>query len=197
MLFNGTPGNDKINGLGENDEIYGYGGNDTLKGGNGNDNLDGGEGKDKLYGEGGNDYLYGGIDYVKDELYGGDGNDSLYGGYGKDVLTGGTGADKFLFDSPEEGVDTIKDFRRGELDLIEVATGNGFDGGLNLGVLPANQFVLGSSAKDADDRFIYDSSKGNLFFDVDGNGSAEQILFAKLSNSPSLMSSDINIVNSV
>lgn len=192
MLFNGTPGNDKINGLSENDEIYGFDGNDTLKGGDGNDMLDGGDtGKDKLYGNSGNDYLYGGTD--KDELYGNDGNDILYGGYGKDMLTGGAGADKFYFDSPEEGVDTIKDFRRGELDMIEIVRGNGFDGGLNSGVLPTHHFVLGSSAKDADDRFIYDGSKGNLFFDVDGNGPSEQILFAKLSNSPSLMSSDIYI----
>ncbi|MBW4455804.1 MAG: hypothetical protein KME55_25620 [Nostoc indistinguendum CM1-VF10] len=193
MFLNGTPGNDNINGLGEDDEIFGLDGNDTLNGGDGNDRLDGGDtGKDKLYGNNGNDDLYGGTD--RDELYGGSGNDILYGYNGKDILTGGSGRDRFYFDSPAEGVDTIKDFNRGESDRFEFQRGNGFDGGLNPGVLPANQFVLGSSAKDADDRFIYDPSKGNLFFDVDGNGSSQQILFAKLSNNPSLMSSDIDIL---
>ena len=42
--------------------------------------------------------------------------------------------------------------------------------------LPSSQFVLGTSAGDSDDRFIYDQSEGNLFFDVDGVDSQEPML---------------------
>lgn len=199
MTFPATDGNDtlfgdqydnKIDGKAGDDSIYGFGGNDKLDGGLGNDYLDGDIGKDKLNGGDGIDQLYGGED--KDELYGGTGNDFLYGGYGKDTLVGGTGADKYFFDSPLEGIDTIKDFLGQEGDKIEVSA-SGFGGGLVAGVLPNNQFIIGSAATTAEHRFIYNQGTGEMFFDLDGNGAAAQVLFAKLSPSLSLISSDINV----
>jgi Ca2+-binding RTX toxin-like protein len=56
-----------------------------------------------------------------DILDGGAGNDILYGGAGTDILYGGIGADSFRFDTQNEGIDTIKDFSRGERDKIQIS----------------------------------------------------------------------------
>ncbi|MBO1071897.1 MAG: hypothetical protein HEQ13_22105 [Dolichospermum sp. DEX189] len=49
------------------------------------------------------------------------GNDTLYGGAGTDILYGGIGADIFRFNTPDEGIDTIKDFSRLEEDKIQIS----------------------------------------------------------------------------
>jgi Ca2+-binding RTX toxin-like protein len=71
---------------------------------------------------------------------------------------------------------------------------SGFDNSLALGLLDVSQFVLGSAAVDASDRFIYDNSIGALFFDPDGIGSLGQVQFARLSGNPTLTHSDIFVV---
>ncbi|MFM5961756.1 MAG: lipase family protein, partial [Dolichospermum sp.] len=154
------------------DEIlFGSASNDILNGGIGNDILDGGAGDDTLDG--------------------GNGNDILIGGTGNDSLTGGDGKDSFVINAPTSGVDIINDFQTGGIDRI-VVSAEGFGSGLTANtVLEDSQFTLGTSAADSDDRFIYDSSTGNLFFDPDGTGSAPQQQIATLKNSPNLSASDI------
>ena len=49
---------------------------------------------------------------------------------------------------------------------------------LATGALAAGAFVAGASAADADDRILYDGTTGRLWFDVDGNGAAQAVLFA-------------------
>jgi Ca2+-binding RTX toxin-like protein len=66
--------------------------------------------------------------------------------------------------------------------------------GLALGALSANAFHTGSAAADADDRIIYDSTTGHLFFDVDGTGPGAQIQFASLSNNLALTYSDFQVI---
>ena len=170
--LNGTANDDLINGLGERDVLKGLGGNDTLNGGAGNDNLRGGFNNDVLNGDSGNDFFI--------------------GGFGNDILTGGEGSDRFRFFRTDEEVDEITDFTGSE-DRIEIK-GNNFGGGLSNGVLPSSQFVLGTTAGDSDDRFIYDQSEGALFFDVDGNGGNNPVLLATLSNQANLSASDIRII---
>jgi Ca2+-binding RTX toxin-like protein len=60
-------------------------------------------------------------DSQNNQLVGNDGDDSIIGGQGDDILIGGFGADKFIFNSFKEGIDTIKDYKFGQNDLIEVS----------------------------------------------------------------------------
>ncbi|WP_416667750.1 M10 family metallopeptidase [Egbenema bharatensis] len=142
---------------------------DNVIHGNGlNNTLVGGEGNDTLWGEAGND-----------KIFGEDGDDVLIGGLGKDWLLGGLGADRFLFNSLSERGDHIKDFSVAERDRI-IVSARGFGGKLKAGRLAAQQFVLGARATGGDDRFIYNSANGRLFFDADGSGSSKQALLAIL-----------------
>jgi Ca2+-binding RTX toxin-like protein len=167
----GTTGDDLINGLGNRDALRGFAGNDTLNGNQGNDNLLGG--------------------FNRDVLNGDSGNDLLIGGFGSDTITGGEGSDRVRFFRTQDGRDEITDFAPSE-DILQFK-GNNFGGGLVNGVLPEEQFVTGITAVDSDDRFIYNQSNGNLFFDLDGVGGNEQVLLATLSNQADLSADEIVI----
>jgi Ca2+-binding RTX toxin-like protein len=191
-ILDGT-GNDLNNiliGNSANNNLLGLNGDDSLSGGAGNDTLDGGLGNDSLFGEDGNDLLTGNAG--NDILTGGFGDDKLIGGTGNDVLTGGAGKDLFSFNTSTEGVDTITDFSVID-DRFQIVAA-GFKGGLVTGTLKASQFRLGSSANNSSQRFIYNTSNGALFFDVDGNGASAQIQIATLSGLPSLSASSFTII---
>ncbi len=134
-----------------------------------------------------------------DILTGTNDNDILIGELNvAETLTGGDSTDNFVFKSAGDGVnfDTVTDFNTGEFDLIIVTTS--FGGGLVTGELNASQFTSGAgitSAGDADDRFIYNTTNGDLYFDADGNlGGSSAIQIATLSNTPSLSANDIYVI---
>lgn len=160
--------------------ISGYGNvlNNTVNGNGANNSLYGLDGADRLNGNGGDDVLFGG-----------NGDDELIGGLGADTLVGGAGADTFVFnDTPGGGnVDTISGFSVAD-DTISL--GIGASGALSPGALNANAFVIGAAAADADDRIIYNSSTGQLFYDADGNGAGVQVLFATLAPGLALTNAD-------
>ena len=106
---------------------------DNLIGTNAGDSITGDSQNNRLEGRNGNDTISGGF-----------GNDSITGGLGNDVLTGGSGADKFIFNSVNEGLDTIKDYNFGQSDVIQVSKA-GF------GTTSLNDFS-------------YNASSGNLSF---------------------------------
>ncbi|MBD2461979.1 calcium-binding protein [Oscillatoria sp. FACHB-1407] len=168
-----------LNGTGNSldNNLYGNEFNNALSGGLGNDYCFSSFGDDTLIGGKGNDFLV--AFNGNDRLDGGSDNDLLIGGLGSDNLTGGTGKDTFAFDSVIDGIDTIKDFRVVD-DLIRVSW-EVFGGGLTAGVLKAEQFCIGASAKDSSDRFIYNKSTGAVYFDSDGIGGLAQIQLAQLS----------------
>jgi Ca2+-binding RTX toxin-like protein len=184
--------------------VYGSESGDQLFGSNGNNVMAGGSGADKIQGLGGNDTLYGDIvpggvqsgsdtSDGDDILDGGIGNDTLYVGLGMDTLIGGAGKDSFVFRSPPDTVfeidvaDKIKDFKPQD-DTISF---NHFGfGDLPVGKLSSDAFVEGTEAKDAQDRIIYDKSTGHLYFDADGTGDTEQVLFATLTNKSDLTNAD-------
>ncbi len=84
VVFNGSPGNDRI---------HSSEGDDTLRGNDGNDRIEGGDGADNLIGGDGDDIL---TDLFGDDvLKGGDGNDALSSGrgFGGDLNQSGRGSD--------------------------------------------------------------------------------------------------------
>jgi Ca2+-binding RTX toxin-like protein len=171
---------------------------DTLNGGAGNDLLYGSMGNDTLNGDIGDDFLEG--DAGSDSLNGGEGNDTLMGGWGNDVLTGGNGVDHFRFDhtlSASSNVDTITDFISG-VDKIDLSKSFMSDLG-SLGVLSSSAFYSSagsSSAHDSDDRIIYNTTTGALYYDSDGLGGsgAIQIAIIGAETHPVLIYSDLNVV---
>ena len=139
---------------------------------------------DNIVGSKGNDTLNGG-NAGNDTILGGAGNDILTGGNGNDILYGNGGTDTFAFNNYNEGVDIIYDFNATN-ELIQVSA-NDFGGGLSPGSLSANQFTIGASATTSNQRFIYDSTTGALFFDQDGSASGfTQVKFAQLLSGLSL-----------
>ncbi|NEQ33271.1 MAG: calcium-binding protein, partial [Leptolyngbya sp. SIO4C5] len=171
-----------VNGNGFDNTLYGHEGNDSLYGYEGNDGLSGGTGDDYLLGGAGSDYLLAG-----------DGNDTLLGGVGNDSLEGGLGADKFFFGSLGEGIDNIIDFTQDQSDKLLISA-SGFGSDLMAGLLDSSQFVLGSSATGANERFIYDQGTGALSFDADGSGSQAAVQFASFSPSTALSHNDFLMV---
>ncbi|BAQ65371.1 Calx-beta domain-containing protein [Geminocystis sp. NIES-3709] len=188
--ISGGVGINIINGGGANDSLLGGIFSDTLDGGSGNDTLIGGNGNDSLFGGGGNDRLLG--DDGNDTINAGSGNDTLIGGNGNDSLIGGSGVDFFLFNFPNDGIDRVTDFKVTE-DKIGISA-SGFGGGLTTGILGNNQFSIGSSATTADQRFIYNSSTGALFFDDDGNGANSAVQIASLNTRLTLTASNFMVI---
>jgi serralysin len=169
------------------EEVYGSSFADTLTGGGSNDLLAGQAGGDSIAGRGGND-----------TLAGEGGRDTLNGGSGDDTLTGGAGADKFIFNSAlnaATNVDTIGDFAPG-VDRMQLD--QTFFAGLPTGNLAPGRFhsVPGATAaNDANDRIVYDSASGNLYYDADGNGAVSSaVLFATLTGAPAITAADFFII---
>jgi len=126
-------------------------------------------------------------------LYGNAGANVLNGGAGGDYLQGFGGADSFAFTTALGGgnVDTLADFVSG---TDKILLDHAVFAGLSLGALSANAFVAGTQAGDADDRIVYNSATGQLFFDADGSGAGAQVLFATLDGHPPLNAGDFTVI---
>ncbi|MBU4529738.1 MAG: hypothetical protein KUA43_08670 [Hoeflea sp.] len=166
------------------ENLYGSNHDDSLRGDAGNNTIWGANGNDVLYGRDGDDILSGDA-----------GNDTLAGGNGNDRLVGGAGADTFVFNTAlnaSTNVDTIVDFSVG-IDKIMLEDGI-FTALTATGALAASAFHIGASANDANDRIIYNSGTGALFYDSDGTGGAAAIQFATLSTGLALTAGDFFVV---
>ena len=126
-------------------------------------------------------------------------NDTLAGAGGNDTLVGGPGADVFAFaEAGSAHADSITDFASG-VDKIRLDASYfsaiGAEGDFTAG---DGRFVAGaglSSGQDADDRVIYNTTTGELWYDADGSGSGAAQLVATLQGAPALSATDITIVN--
>lgn len=130
-----------------------------------------------------------------DRLSAGAGADTLFGGAGNDLLTGGTGTDKFVFDAALSGstnVDRITDFSVADDTML--LDKSFFTAFASTGAMAAGAFRTGTGALDADDRVIYDSATGKLYYDADGDGAGAAVLFATVAAGTGLTASDFYVV---
>src|SRR5438552_2671873 len=176
-ILNGTEGNDTIIGTTDADTINGLGGNDFLAGDSGDDSIVGGTGNDTIYGDGGNDWLESGA-----------GNDSMSGGGGQDNIV--------FRELGAANADTIGSFDvnwdRIQLDAAAFAD-IGASGRFSAGDVRFYSAPGATGGHDADDRIIYNSSTGELFYDADGNGPGAAQLIATFQGAPGITATDINV----
>ena len=171
FLSNLFSGNDQLNGSNFADAGNGYLGADVISGNGGADTLSGGEGNDLLLGGGGADTMWGDA-----------GLDRLEGGAGKDRISGGTGADRFVFNSlPAGQADTVTDFLHlTDKILIDNAVFAGLGANGNLAgrkfVSAANINATSSAGIASDDRLLFDSDSGRLYYDSNGSGDGGRVL---------------------
>ena len=165
-------GNDTLNMSTQADVALGYAGNDTINGNAGND-----------------------------KLLGGLGNDTLAGGLGKDILTGDAGKDFFVFNVAPiaANADKIADFSHAQGDWIELSHATFAALGAAGSTLGTAQFwsaAGATSAHDATDRIVYNTTTGNLYYDDDGKGGHAAQLIATLGSTthPALVYGDIHII---
>ena len=126
------------------------------------------------------------------------GEDRLNGGDGHDTLSGGAGNDQFRFSAAfgqsnfiTESSDTITDFTHAaDKIMLNSLTFS------NLGFGPvanaAFKVISGGGVVDGSDRLLYNQTKGQLFYDRDGNGAGEAWLLAVFSNHTVLTASDFS-----
>jgi Ca2+-binding RTX toxin-like protein len=161
------------------------------------DFLVGTEGANLLIGHDGNDTLLGGGG--SDTLLGGAGDDTFDAGAGNDTIVGGTaGVDVFVFTSAAgaANADQLEMFESGRDRLV-------FEDAVFSAIGPAGSFGAGdgrfhaaagaTSGQDANDRLIYNTQTGNLYYDPDGSGAAQAQLVATIAGAPSLLASDISV----
>jgi Ca2+-binding RTX toxin-like protein len=116
---------------------------------------------------------------VAQDITGNAGANRLEGKGGADTLIGLSGADTFVFATNLGGgnVDDILDFFA-PLDRF-LLSDNVFRA-LTPGTIAPAQFRANTTglAQDADDRIIYDTDSGGVFYDADGLGGAAGVQFA-------------------
>jgi serralysin len=170
----------------------GQGGTDTFFG---IENLIGSAQNDLLAGTDLANALTGGAG--NDQLFGAGGADTLAGGLGNDTLNGGAGTDIFLIDTAfgAGNLDTVQDFSVVD-DTVQLENAI-FTALLLPGALAASQLRAGagtSTAADADDFVLYNSSNGALFYDPDGIGAVVATQIATLGVGLALTAADFSVV---
>ncbi|MEQ1950372.1 calcium-binding protein [Mesorhizobium sp. CN2-181] len=149
---------------------------------------------ENLEGSAFNDILIG--DAANNAISGLNGSDVIEGGLGADKLSGGTGKDGFVFSTAlgASNVDTITDFSATD-DTIRLAN-TVFKALKAIGPLAVANFSANATglASDADDRILYETDTGKLFYDADGNGAGVAVQFATLTGLPSITAADFQVV---
>ena len=124
------------------------------------------------------------------------GNDTLSGGAGNDTLFGSANNDTFVFDvAPGEANADLVDFGDGDDHIVLDSVVMSELGAA--GTLTEERFFAAAGAEggaDADDRVIYDTEAGRLYYDADGSGDGEAQLIATLIFLPDLAASDITVI---
>ncbi|MFI0845722.1 galactose oxidase-like domain-containing protein [Mesorhizobium sp. IMUNJ 23232] len=128
------------------------------------------------------------------EISGNAGNNRLEGKGGHDTLQGFGGADTFVFASTigAANVDTVADFNVADDRFL---LSDAVFKALSAGVLSADAFRANTTGltEDADDRIIYQSDTGKLFYDANGTGSGGGIHFATVTVGLALTNTDFSV----
>lgn len=153
----------------------------------------------------GNDVYNGSLGVLAGSVSGGEGNDRIIGGAnntlvnggaGTDNLTGGGGDDRFYFSDTlgASNVDPIHDFWAPD-DRIRLDDAV-FSQIVGTGKLSDAQFAANTSgvATQADDRIIYETDTGKLFYDSNGSEGGGRTLFVVLSDAPAITAADFLVV---
>jgi Ca2+-binding RTX toxin-like protein len=213
----GNAGNNVLDGKDGADVLSGAAGADTMIGGRGNDTYYVDNARDSVVeaDNEGTDRVFSSVSYalrpfvenltltgtnktnvngnaLNNTLVGNSRNNVFDGMAGADVMTGGAGSDTFGFTTSlvAGNVDTITDFNVAD-DKIRL-THTIFNTIAGIGALSADQFTANASgtAQDANDRIIYETDTGKLFYDSNGSAAGDSAQFAKLS--PGLELSNAN-----
>jgi Ca2+-binding RTX toxin-like protein len=217
---NGNALNNQLVGNSGNNVIDGMAGADVMSGGAGNDTYRVDNAGDSMVeaANGGTDQVFSSVSYALSQfvenltltgtknlntngnalgntLVGNSGNNVIDGMAGADVMTGGGGSDTFAFTSSlvAGNIDTITDFSAGA-DKIRL-NHTIFNAIVGTGTLSADQFAANASgtAQDANDRIIYETDTGKLFYDSNGSAAGGAVQFAKLSPGLALTANDFSI----
>lgn len=135
-----------------------------------------------------------------DVLVGSSTNNVLEGRGGNDQISGGEGADLFSYATVDVGVDILSDFDPTQGDAIGISAEN-FGGGLLPGTsLSSTASATGSFVASAtptpvgtNANFLYNTTSGELSFDVDGTGAQPGVLLTILPGTPELTASQFLI----
>jgi Ca2+-binding RTX toxin-like protein len=131
------------------------------------------------------------------DLMGRSGNDTLRGGAGNDTLTGGAGSDSFVFgEAGSANSDVVAGFVSADQILLDDA-GFGAIGATGNFAAGDGRFWAAAGATaghDANDRVVYNTSTGNLYYDADGSGAGAAQLIATLAGNPALAAGDITVI---
>ncbi|MGK7862827.1 calcium-binding protein [Falsiroseomonas sp. E2-1-a4] len=193
----GEDGDDRVLGGAGDDLLFGGAGNDLLNGGTGNDVLHGEDGENTLLGGDGDDVLYGGWD--NDLINGGAGNDYLFGGAGDDTLVGGAGADTFFGGTGADLLQTYADGAQDVFMFVDRADGGdiirGFVSGedvIRLFFGTPGPLVQGSApVAGAESTLLFNTTNGEMSFDMDGLGLEDPVLIATLRGVTSLAEGEV------
>ncbi|MDX2307596.1 MAG: CAP domain-containing protein [Hyphomicrobium sp.] len=136
---------------------------------------------------------------IANTITGNAGKNTINGHLGNDILTGGANTDSFLFNTALNATsnrDTITDFSVPQDTIRLENTGSGVftllaNGALNAAFFKAN---ASGAATDANDRIIYSTTTGALFYDTNGNVAGGATQFAVLSNKAALTAADFFVV---
>jgi Ca2+-binding RTX toxin-like protein len=137
-----------------------------------------------------------------DVLSGGAGADTLNGGRGADTLTGGADADVFVFNAPNRAgnADLVTDFESTQ-DVLHlenaVFTRLGAAGALDAGLFATVSGIYTGAAPEADDRLVFNTDTGELFYDTNGSLAGGHTLIATLLNggaAATLTAADIVVI---
>ena len=151
---------------------------------------------ERVVGGGFNDSIIG--DAGANQLEGRSGNDTLAGAGGVDTLFGGAGNDSFVFgEFGTANADRIADFASGADRLLVDHNAFSAIGGVGGFAAGDARFYAASGASgghDSDDRLVYNTSTGQLYYDDDGSGAHAAQLVATLNAGTALSATDIGVI---